>query len=53
MKTKEQSPWVSYLEIDENTGKRFLRDDAPEDIRRKYEDFLKERQNNPNKMLPK
>lgn len=38
--TFEQHPWVAYLEIDENTGDSFLKDDAPEEIRRQYNDYL-------------
>lgn len=53
MKTMNQAPWVPYLEIDESTGERILRDDTPEEIRRKYEEYLAERESQSSKMLPK
>lgn len=53
MKTLNQAPWIPYLEIDETTGERILRDDTPEDIRKKYEEYLSERKNQSTKMLPK
>ena len=40
MMTKEQAPWIDYLDIDEETGERFLKDDTPDDIRKKYADHL-------------
>lgn len=40
MMTKEQAPWIDYLDVDEKTGERFLIDDTPDDIRKKYEDHL-------------
>ncbi len=40
--TMEQAPWVDYLEIDEKTGKRFLRKDTPKEIKEAYEKYLKE-----------
>ena len=41
MLTQEQAPWVSYLDIDEKTGKGILRDDAPEEIKKQYDEYLK------------
>ena len=32
-------PWIEYIEIDEETGKRKLRSDAPEEIVKKYNEF--------------
>ena len=36
MFTFDDAPWVEYLEIDEETRQRKLRDDTPEEIREKY-----------------
>ena len=40
--TVDESPWVKYLEIDEETLESRLRDDVPDDIRKVYETYLKE-----------
>ncbi len=40
MKTKEQAPWVDYLDIDEETLESVLRYDTPEDIKKKYYEKL-------------
>lgn len=40
MKTPSQAPWIHYLEIDDNTGERFIRDDAPDEIKAKYQEFI-------------
>lgn len=37
--TIDQQPWIEYLEIDEETGERKLRADAPEEIVKKYNEF--------------
>lgn len=37
--TLSDTPWIDYLEIEEN-GERSLRDDTPEEIRKKYEEHL-------------
>jgi hypothetical protein len=42
-----------YLEIDEETLERKLREDTPADIREKYEMYLMEKRKNPNVMRPK
>lgn len=44
MKTLEQSPWVPYLEMDEETFESHLRPDAPDDIKKAYEDYQKKLQ---------
>lgn len=47
MFTFEEAPWVEYLEIDEETRERRLRDDTPDEIREKYEEHCnKQRQLN-------
>ncbi len=53
METKAQAPWVSYLVIDELTGEGVLREDAPEEIRRKYEEYLAKKQSSDGKRMPK
>ena len=40
--TEDESPWVRYLEIDEETLESMLRDDVHDDIRKAYEIYLKE-----------
>ena len=37
--TSEKMPWLEYLEIDEDTGKRKLRGDTPEEIVDNYNKF--------------
>ncbi len=44
MFTMEQAPWVEYLEIDEETLERRLREDTPDEIRALYEQHLAESQ---------
>ncbi|UWO50604.1 hypothetical protein NQ527_11905 [Eshraghiella crossota] len=42
MLTFLEAPWIEYLEIDENTGERRLRDDTPQEIRDKYNEHCRE-----------
>ena len=42
--TKEQAPWVDYLEIDEETDERTLSPDAPDNVKKAYEEHLKWKQ---------
>ena len=42
MYTKEQMPWIEYLEIDETTLERKLRKDAPKEIKEAYQKYLEE-----------
>ena len=42
--TKEQTPWIDYLEIDEETDERRLSSDAPDEVKKAYEEHLRERQ---------
>lgn len=42
MFTVEDAPWVMYIDIDESTGKRFLKADTPKDIKEKYAEHLKQ-----------
>ncbi len=42
MQTIEQVPWVPYLYIDEETGERKIREDMPEEIRNKYNEYLRD-----------
>lgn len=44
--TLDQKPWIEYLEIDEETGKRKLKTDTPEDIVKKYNQFVGNVNNN-------
>ena len=53
MFTIDDAPWVQYLEIDEMTGERKLREDTPGDIREKYEQHLLEKRKNPGVRQPK
>ncbi len=46
MLTHLDAPWLEYLEIDEDTGERKLRDDTPLEICKKYEDHCKEQSQN-------
>lgn len=39
---EDESQWVKYLEIDEETLESRLRDDVLDDIRKAYETYLKE-----------
>lgn len=43
--TSEQKPWIEYLEIDEETGERRLRNNTPEEIVKKYEEFISNKNN--------
>ena len=47
--TKEQMPWIEYLEIDSKTLKRYLREDTPEQIKKMYEEYLKQIEEKSNK----
>lgn len=47
--TQQQMPWVEYLEIDEKTLKRYLREDTPEQIKKMYEEYLKQIEEKSNK----
>ena len=40
MKTLEQAPWVPYLTINEETGERRIKEDAPREIKIKYNEYL-------------
>lgn len=42
MLTNNEAPWVEYLVIDEQTRKRTLSADAPEDVKVAYEEYQKE-----------
>ena len=53
MLTKSQAPWVEYLEIDEETGARKLKDDAPEEIKKAYMEHLLKFQRTENEKRPK
>lgn len=48
--TLEQKPWIEYLEIDEETGERKLRSDTPEEIVKKYNQFVGNVKNNDNEL---
>lgn len=45
MLVKEDCIWIDYLDIDEDTLERTLRDDAPSEVKQAYEKYLKEMQN--------
>lgn len=53
MLTFKDAPWVEYLEIDEETGKRRIKEDIPREIREKYELYCLEQEKNKEEMLPK
>lgn len=53
MLTFEEAPWVEYLEIDEDTRQRRLRDDTPEEIRNKYEAYCNKQGQQNDEMRPK
>lgn len=55
MLTRENAPWVDYLEIDEETGDRNLVADAPDEIKEAYEKHQKKNQEHidNNTMIPK
>ena len=38
--TSNQKPWLEYIEIDEESGKRKLRNDTPKEIETQYKSFL-------------
>lgn len=40
--TFEQAQWIEYLEIDEKTGERKLKKETPEEIKKMYEEYLKQ-----------
>lgn len=41
MYTKEDTPWIDYLVIDDETLETYINSDAPEGIKRAYEQHLK------------
>ena len=45
MHTAEDYPWIMYMEIDEETGEHFLRDDAPKDVKKAYNIHLQKTKN--------
>ena len=53
MLTFDEAPWVEYLVINEETGERTLSEDAPKEIREKYENFCLEQSKLTGEMLPK
>lgn len=53
MLTRNEAPWIEYLEIDETTRERKLRDDAPDEIRKKYKEYLLEIEKLSDSMIPK
>ncbi len=53
MLTRNEAPWIEYLEIDETTRERRLRADTPEEICKKYEEYLLEMKKLSDGMLPK
>ena len=40
--TFEQAKWIEYLEIDEKIGNRKLKEGTPKEIKKMYEEHLKE-----------
>jgi len=40
--TFEQAQWIEYLEIDEKTGERKLKKETQEEIKKMYEEYLKQ-----------
>ena len=52
MYTKEQIPWVEYLEIDKTTLETKLRKNAPKEIKEAYQKYLEEMKEYKKKNLP-
>ena len=42
--TKEDTPWIDYLEVDEETGERYINPAVPEEIKEAYKMHLLSRQ---------
>ena len=40
MQTLEQAPWIPYLVINPDTRERPIKDDAPEEIKKLYSEYL-------------
>lgn len=40
METLERAPWIPYLTINEETGERQIKEDTPEEIKIKYNEYL-------------
>ena len=53
MLTFNEAPWVEYLEINEETGERCLKDNTPQEIREKYEEYCNDQRQHNGEMLPK
>ena len=53
MLTRNEAPWIEYLVIDEKTRERKLRQDTPEEIRKKYEEYMVKMAKLSKGMLPK
>ena len=55
MLTKENMPWIDYLEIDEKTGERKLNPNTPNKIKETYQKHQREIQKyiNNKTMIPK
>lgn len=53
MLARNEGPWIEYLEIDEKTRERRLRQDTPEEICKKYEEYVAEMLKLSEGMLPK
>lgn len=51
MKTLAQSPWVPYMVIPEE-GDWYLSEDAPEEVKKKYDEWQKEIEEFTRKGLP-
>lgn len=53
MLTKNEAPWIEYLEIDEETRERKLRSDTPPEIRDQYEKYLLDQKKKASVLQPK
>lgn len=53
MLTINEAPWIEYLEIDEDTRQRKLRENTPQEIRDKYDRYCLEKSQIEGEMRPK
>lgn len=55
MLTRDDAPWIDYLEIDEESNERKLSNDAPDDVKKAYEEHQKKVREHINNgtMIPK
>lgn len=42
METEEQAPWAGYVVIPDDDSDWYLSEDAPEDVKKKYQERLRQ-----------